>query len=323
MNNKNLNMKNKENRIKRALVVSGGGAKGAWAGGFLQYKVEEQDYDWDMYFGTSTGSMAITMTALHEMERLKEAYTNLDNNAIWSVNPFNKKGNISIFNAAKRLLRKKDSLGETGNLYKRLKSYFSELEFEVLRTAGKKMFACATNYSTGKAVYGSNMELDYEEYIKYTWASTSVPIGCDLVKINGEYYLDGGVLQHVPLQKAINEGADEIDVIVLRANEDMPAWSPDKGMIGVASRSLEIMERSISDYNISLPLLDATIKDVKIRIRYTPYNLTPNVVDAMKFDRGQMLKWWHEGYEYSKQNNTSIKVKINKSSSNLRNYEYL
>ena len=103
----------------------------------------------------------------------------------------------------------------------------------------------------------------------------------------------------------------------------MPAWSPDKGMIGVASRSLEIMERSISDYNISLPLLDATIKDVKIRIRYTPYNLTPNVVDAMKFDRGQMLKWWHEGYEYSKQNNTSIKVKINKSSSNLRNYEYL
>jgi len=298
----------KKKKIKRALVVSGGGNKGAWAGGFLQYKVDEQGYDWDMYFGTSTGSMAITLTAMQEMEKLKEAYTELDNKSVWSVNPFNKKGAISIWNAIKRLISNKNSLGESGNLPGRLKTYFTENEYNILQKSGKKLFPCAVNYSKGIEEFG-NIDLPYDEYIKWTWASTSVPIACDLVKIGEDYYLDGGVLQHVPLQKAIDEGADEIDVIVLRPNEkELATWYPEKGMLGVASRTLEIMERKVSNYNIEMPQLEATIKDVKIRIRYTPYNLTPNTAEAMKFNKAQMIKWWNEGYEYAKLDNTSEKI---------------
>ena len=310
--------------IKRSLVVSGGGSKGAWAGGFLQYKVEEQGYDWDSYYGTSTGSMVITLTALHEMEKLKKGYTELDNDAIWSVNPFNKKGNIKLLNVIKRLILNKNSIGETGNLHKRLQEMFTEKEYDLLIKAGKKLTPCISNYSLGRSEYGSNLDLSYEEYLKYTWASTSVPVACGLVEIGGDFYLDGGVLQHVPIQQAIDDGADEIDVIVLRPeNNEMVPWKPKKGMLGVALRTLEMMERQVSDYNINLPVLNATIKDVKLRIRYTPHNLTPNIEEAMKFDKAQMLKWWNEGYEYAEREDTSVKVRINKFDQGLKNFKYL
>ena len=43
----------------RALVISGGGSKGAFAGGVAQYLMEELKYKYDLFLGTSTGSLLI------------------------------------------------------------------------------------------------------------------------------------------------------------------------------------------------------------------------------------------------------------------------
>lgn len=42
--------------MKKALVISGGGSKGAFAGGIAQYLMEEEQRDYDLFVGTSTGS---------------------------------------------------------------------------------------------------------------------------------------------------------------------------------------------------------------------------------------------------------------------------
>ena len=39
----------------RALVISGGGSKGAFAGGVAQYLLEEKKREYDLFIGTSTG----------------------------------------------------------------------------------------------------------------------------------------------------------------------------------------------------------------------------------------------------------------------------
>ena len=39
----------------RALVISGGGSKGAFAGGVAQYLLEEKKKEYDLFIGTSTG----------------------------------------------------------------------------------------------------------------------------------------------------------------------------------------------------------------------------------------------------------------------------
>ena len=49
--------------MKKALVISGGGSKGAFAGGVAQYLIEESKQEYDLLFGTSTGSLLISHLA--------------------------------------------------------------------------------------------------------------------------------------------------------------------------------------------------------------------------------------------------------------------
>ena len=56
---------------KRALVISGGGSKGAFAGGVAQYLMEENKRDYDIFIGTSTGSLMVSHLAIGKIKELK------------------------------------------------------------------------------------------------------------------------------------------------------------------------------------------------------------------------------------------------------------
>ena len=56
----------------KALVISGGGSKGAFAGGIAQYLIEEKKKDYDLFVGTSTGSLMLTHLSLGKLDELKE-----------------------------------------------------------------------------------------------------------------------------------------------------------------------------------------------------------------------------------------------------------
>ncbi|HUR31134.1 MAG TPA: patatin-like phospholipase family protein, partial [Saprospiraceae bacterium] len=43
----------------KALVISGGGSKGAWAGGLVEYLSRERGMEWDVLIGSSTGSLLV------------------------------------------------------------------------------------------------------------------------------------------------------------------------------------------------------------------------------------------------------------------------
>jgi predicted patatin/cPLA2 family phospholipase len=51
----------------KALVVSGGGSKGAFGGGVAQYLIEEEKRDYDLLIGTSTGSLLVPFLALTQL----------------------------------------------------------------------------------------------------------------------------------------------------------------------------------------------------------------------------------------------------------------
>jgi predicted acylesterase/phospholipase RssA len=62
--------------MKRALVISGGGSKGAFAVGVI--KQLQQIYPslaFDIYVGTSTGSLIVPLAAIDEISLLEEIYT--------------------------------------------------------------------------------------------------------------------------------------------------------------------------------------------------------------------------------------------------------
>ena len=60
----------------RALVISGGGSKGAFGGGVAQYLIEELGHNYDLFIGTSTGSLLISHLALNKIDKIKEELKN-------------------------------------------------------------------------------------------------------------------------------------------------------------------------------------------------------------------------------------------------------
>ena len=72
----------------RALVISGGGSKGAFGGGVAQYLLQEKEYKYDILIGSSTGSLLIPHLALGEVDKIYSIYTNVDMGEIFDINPF-------------------------------------------------------------------------------------------------------------------------------------------------------------------------------------------------------------------------------------------
>jgi len=58
----------------RALVISGGGSKGAFAGGVAQYLIEEDKRHYNMFIGTSTGSLLVSHLALNKVNKVKNSF---------------------------------------------------------------------------------------------------------------------------------------------------------------------------------------------------------------------------------------------------------
>lgn len=68
--------------MKRALVISGGGSKGAFAGGVVEKLLEVNPAPYDMYVGTSTGSLLISHLALGKVATIKKAFTGVTQESI-------------------------------------------------------------------------------------------------------------------------------------------------------------------------------------------------------------------------------------------------
>jgi predicted patatin/cPLA2 family phospholipase len=73
--------------MKKALVISGGGSKGAFAGGVAQYLMKEEKKEYNLFLGTSTGSLMVSHLALGKLDALKKLYTNVDQKSIFSNSP--------------------------------------------------------------------------------------------------------------------------------------------------------------------------------------------------------------------------------------------
>lgn len=292
-----------EKKYKKALVISGGGAKSAWAGGFVQQMIEERGYDWDIYIGTSGGALIMPFAALKKMDLLKEVYTNVNVKDVFTINPFTEKGHINMFYLILRLLRRKISLTET-KLYDIITRVFTVDDFKETVKTGKLLMPCTVDYTNNRLLYGNNLENTYDEFLKYLLASCSIPLAMSPININGALCYDGSILMRVPIQKAIELGAEEIDVITLRTeHQDEERWEP-RNAVDVLVRTIDLMQFYITKVNVLVPSLMIEDKPVEIRLRYMPEKLTSN---SLVFNKNLMKQWWEQGYNFGFRSDESLK----------------
>ena len=295
----------------RALVISGGGSKGAFAGGVAQYLMEELHHNYDLFVGTSTGSLLISHLALDKVEKIKEVYTSVNQKSIFSSCPFvikqdkfgGKQIAIDHYTVLRNFIKGKKTFGESLNLRKLIANTLTEIEFNNLKASEKEVVVTVSNLSLNQVEYKSINDFEYQDFLDWIWISSNFTPFMSLVKKDGCEYADGGFGSMVPIEEAINRGATHIDVIVLETEITYYNRLPSKNVFSLLTNMHNYMADRIEKQNIRIGKFVATNKDVIKNLYYTPTVLTTN---SLIFDKKMMTKWWELGFQYAEQKNNEL-----------------
>ena len=295
----------------RGLVISGGGSKGAFGGGVAQYLMEEMGHDYDIFVGTSTGSLLISHLALHKVEKIKQVYTSVTQKSIFNIRPFRVKQTkfggkeivVDHLAVLRNFFRGSKTFGESQNLRKLIKQTLTLSEFTELQESNKDVVVTVSNLSLNQVEYKSVNEFDYDDFVDWIWISCNYIPFMSLVKKQGCEYADGGFGSMVPIEEAIERGATTVDVIILETEVAYYNRLPSRNPFSLLTNMHAYMLDRVEKQNIRIGKLVATQRDVVINLYYTPTVLTTN---SLVFDKKQMSKWWESGFRYAQQKNVEL-----------------
>lgn len=304
---------------ERVLVISGGGARGAWGGGLAQ-ALYESGRNYRAVIGTSTGSLLAPMIAIDSFARLEEAYTSVTHKDIFNVRPFytkgKKKGQVRGLNAFWRIITGRKTLGESKRLRKTIKTYFTETDFNAIARSPDSLEIIATvvNLQADSVEYKSSRDFGYEQMVNWVWASANQPVFMSLYKLKDEegekdYYADGGVKENVPIRKAIMTareiGAREIDVII--HSTDQPSLDPMHKLriLKLLARTIDLFSTEVRENDVDIARLLGRVagleslgeeaEGIRVNVYYMPpedYNKFPN---SLLFEKDKMAELWASG----------------------------
>ena len=293
----------------KALVISGGGSKGAWAGGYAEYLMREEGRKYDIFVGTSTGSLLVPMLAAGEIDRIKEVYINVEQDSIFDRCPFTVrkdgtgfKTRIHHINVIKQFIARRKTFGESRNLRRLIENTLTKEMFEKFRSNGKYVVVSVANLTKDIIEYKYARDCSYSDFCDWIWTSANMVPMMTLVVKNGYEYADGGFGDLVPIHEAITLGATDIDAIVLQVRHRNVEYPHATNAFNLLTRGFGFMLNQIGQDDIRLSLMESRFSKVNINLIHTPRVLTDN---SFIFDPDQMRGWWAEGYEHARKTHTA------------------
>jgi NTE family protein len=231
---------------KRALVLSGGGAKGAFQFGAIKYveeniKKQDSGFDYSLIAGVSVGALNAVMLAMGKYALLQNIWENISNDQVY-------KGKLNWL-AAVRVLFGAKSVLSNKPLWRKL----NEIVFlkDVQQSYDLRIGAVSLVDAEYRAFRPSEFDND-EEFRKAVLASTAIPIAWEPVKdirlkddSHVREVVDGGVRNVSPLGDVIDEDPDEV-VIINCSGMKLPMESAPR----VSRNIFKIATRALADIAI-------------------------------------------------------------------------
>lgn len=187
--------------MKTGLVLEGGAMRGIYTCGVLDVMIDK-GFEPDVLCGTSAGVLfGINLPSKQRGRAFSYNYRYCDNPNYVSIRSLLRTGNMVNVDFT----------------YRRIPTElapFDEATFEASKT---QVFATVTHVKTGTAVYKKiDNCLTQVDWLR---ASGTLPFISQRVRIDGEDYLDGGLVDNIPLDKAFDEGCDKVIVVLTRPLE--------------------------------------------------------------------------------------------------------
>jgi len=215
---------------KTALVLSGGGAKGAFQVGAEKYLREEKGYSWDIIAGISVGALNGTMLAMEKYDRLASIWENIRREEVF-------KGRFNFFTALKLFFGAKSIYCND--------PLASIVDKEVKPGEIVKDLRIGTvSLRTGRyTVYRG----DDPNIKKAVLASTVVPIvwAPQYVSTDRQMMVDGSLRRFSPIGDVLDGEPDEVVVINCWPRHPAPLKEPLANILDIAQRALDIASSEI------------------------------------------------------------------------------
>jgi predicted acylesterase/phospholipase RssA len=249
--------------MKRALVISGGGSKGAYAVGVVKQLLElYPTLNFDIYVGTSTGSLIVPLVAIDEIALLEEIYTT------------QKKGTIvKELRIGDRL--NTDSIFDANPLWALINKHFTDDRYDALIATEKKLYINTTCIQTGELVIftNDNDAVSQKEYVirkivnadhfrRAIMASACQPVFMPTIQVNKNLpgnpekdyqYVDGGVREYAGIEMAIDTGATEIFTILLSSKQTDPDTEYKGTLLKLLERTIDIFTADVGRNDLIIP----------------------------------------------------------------------
>jgi len=211
--------------MKTALVLAGGGTKGAYQNGIITALREIGRDDWNIVTGTSVGALNAALVVQKDFDALQRLYDSLS--ADMFINGF-VPNDMSIANIVK----------ERKEFFPSLKSYLKEGGIDVTPFyntvdefydpekffASPVDFGCITALAKDHTGVYVTKEMMKENGRDWLIASASAYPAFPVKVINGEEYVDGGYFDNLPIDYALRKGADDVTAIDLSMEPIHPQY---------------------------------------------------------------------------------------------------
>lgn len=265
------------------LVLEGGGMKGAYTSGVLDFFLEK-NLEFSSCYGVSAGAANLCSFLSKQKRRGFRSLTEyMGNKRISGWYSMVTNGNII----------------DPDFTYDLVPNYLLPFDRKTYEKYEGKAYAVVTNVETGKAEYLSMKEVD--QAMEAVRASTALPLVFQMVTINGKKYLDGGLADSIPIQRSILEG-NKKNVIVLTKEEGY-IRKPSENLNLIRLRYYkypkvyEVMKERHLAYNETMEYIRLLQKEGKVFVLQPKEK---NEISRLEKDSKKMEELYQRGYEDAK-----------------------
>ncbi len=211
---------------RTALILSGGGAKGAFQCGAEKYAREAKGYTWDIIAGVSAGALNGVMLAMGKYQRLFELWNTISDDKVYT-------GGFNLLSAIKILFGAKSFYGNEP-LQKLLAQ---EFEPDLIKT---DIRIGSVSLITGEYV---EFRREFPNFSNAILASTVMPIVWTPVDVSPDHraMVDGGVRNITPIGDVLDAEPDEIVIINCGSEKSDPLPNPTENLLKIGTRTLDIL----------------------------------------------------------------------------------
>lgn len=184
---------------KVALVLEGGGMRGVYTSGVLDYFMDN-NIQFPYVIGVSAGACNACSYLSNQRGR----------NKIVNIEYVDDERYLSY----KGLIKNKSIFG-MDFIFNEIPNNLTPFDFETFLNSDTIFKVVTTDCDTGKAFYfdKNNYEKDFFEIVR---ASISLPFVAPIAKVNNKNLLDGGITDSIPAKKAFEDGYDKAVIVLTR-----------------------------------------------------------------------------------------------------------